>query len=156
MNLKRPQRDGWRCARYRAPTGAQLRARLLRLLQDPARLPQALRQPRIQRIMKKPRPLARLLAFQITPVSPSSLLRHRRHPADAPQTVHKVKGIEMLRPKTFARDAGERFPCVQSLVRWSEMRFRCVQRFARMSENRFRCARTFARGAGELTDNSRR
>ena len=39
-----PSYDGWRCAGYRSTTGAQLCARLLRLLQDPTRLPQALRQ----------------------------------------------------------------------------------------------------------------
>ena len=36
--------DGWRCAGHRTPTGTPFRARLLRLLQDPARLSQALRQ----------------------------------------------------------------------------------------------------------------
>ena len=140
MNLKRPQCDGWRCARHRAPTGAQLRARLL---QDFTWLPQALRQPRIQRIMKKPRRQARLLLSSIAFIE-----------SDAPQIIHEVKGIEMLRPKTFARGsekrfrcvrslargAGERFPCVQSLARGSEKRFPCVQSLARRSEKRFRYA----------------
>ena len=68
----------------------------------------------------------------------------------------RCAGDRSRRVRSIARGSENRSRRMRSFARGSENRFRRKQSFARWSKNQFSCAWTFTRGAGDLSDNSRR